>query len=54
MKLPKQAAPIQRTIPTASISNENGIEASAWYDDLWSGVKNVASNVAPIALKLLG
>jgi hypothetical protein len=30
MKLPKQSAPVERNIPGAAISNQNGVEASFW------------------------
>ena len=49
MKLPKQVAPVERSLTPAAISGQSGVEASAWYDD----VLNVAKKVAPIAAKVV-
>ena len=49
MHLPNQSAPIQRTIPTASFSQGNGVEASS----LSSILKTVASTALPIVSQVL-
>ncbi len=50
MKLPKQVAPVERTLTPAAISGQSGVEASAWYDT----ILEVAKKVAPIATQILG
>ncbi len=49
MKLPKQSAPVERTLAPATISGESGVEASGVFDD----VLGIASKVAPIAAPIL-
>ncbi len=51
MKLPKQAAPVQRNITGAPMSSENGngVEASGWLDTLGS----IAQVAAPIVGSLI-
>jgi hypothetical protein len=44
--LPKQSAPVIRHASSATISGENGVEASSFLDELWSGVKNYGPAVA--------
>ncbi len=46
MNLPKQSAPIDRTLSTASASPENGVEAS--------GIGDILKTVASAALPLIG
>jgi len=50
MNLPKQVAPVERSLNPAPISGQNGVEASAWYDIL----KTVAQQALPIVQQLLG
>jgi len=50
MNLPKQVAPVERTLTPAAISAQNGVEASAWYNTLL----DIAKKVAPIAGNILG
>ncbi|GAB4303083.1 MAG: hypothetical protein Fur0025_44190 [Oscillatoriaceae cyanobacterium] len=50
MNLPKQVAPVERTLTPAAISGQSGVEASAWYDT----VLDVLKKVAPIATNILG
>lgn len=49
MKLPKQVAPVERTLTPAAISGQSGVEASGVFDD----IMNVVSKVAPIAAPIL-
>jgi hypothetical protein len=35
---PIQAAPVQRRPEWSALSGGPGVEAAAWYDDLWSTV----------------
>ena len=49
MKLPKQIAPVERTLTPAAISTQNGVEASGVVDE----VLGVVGKVAPIAIPLL-
>ena len=53
MKLPKQTAPIQRAIPTASIYNANGVESSGILDTIWHGVKTYGPGLIKTAAGLL-
>ena len=50
--LPKQSAPVIRHASSATISGENGVEASAWYHDVWDALKThgptVASKIAAL------
>jgi hypothetical protein len=50
MKLPKQVAPVERSLTPAAISGQSGVEASAWYDTLL----DIAKKVAPIAANVVG
>ncbi|MFP4575220.1 MAG: hypothetical protein ACLFT9_06300 [Coleofasciculus sp.] len=53
-KLPIQAAPVERTITGAAISNPNGVEANGVFDDIVSGIGKVAQVVGPALGPLLG
>jgi hypothetical protein len=50
MKLPKQVAPVERSLTPAAMSGQTGVEASAWYDEILS----VAKKALPIATQVLG
>jgi len=39
LRLPMQAAPIDRTPGGGALNGDGGMEPSAWYDDLWGAVK---------------
>ncbi|NEQ75334.1 MAG: hypothetical protein F6K23_21155 [Okeania sp. SIO2C9] len=48
INFPKQVAPVERSLAPAAISDQSGIEASAWYDHIISGIKTalpIAANV---------
>ncbi|MBS0015770.1 MAG: hypothetical protein KFF72_05300 [Arthrospira sp. SH-MAG29] len=49
MNLPKQVAPVERTLAPAAMSEQTGVEASAWYDTIF----DVAKTAAPLAVPLL-
>jgi hypothetical protein len=53
MKLPNQAAPVQRNITGAAVSSQNGVEASGWLDILKT-VGSVAGQVLPNILNAIG
>lgn len=48
--LPKQSAPVIRHSSSATISGENGVEASGFFDDLVSTVKSTGMNALQGAL----
>ncbi|VXD14957.1 conserved hypothetical protein [Planktothrix serta PCC 8927] len=50
MKLPKQVAPVERTLTPSAISGQSGVEASAWYDTLL----DIAKKAVPIVSNVLG
>ena len=58
MKLPKQAAPVERIAPTSAVSQHSGVEASsveasALFDDILRGVETaqpIITTLAPLAL----
>lgn len=52
-KLPIQAAPVERTITGAAISNQNGVEASWSFDDIINKVAQVAQVAVPVVSQLL-
>ena len=54
MNLPNQCAPVDRTLSTASASQEQGVEASFSFGDVLSGLKKAAQVALPIAQQLLG
>lgn len=53
MSLPKQVAPVERTLTPSAISEQNGVEASDWLDTLLNIAKTVAPIAAPIVTSLL-
>jgi hypothetical protein len=53
MKLPIQSAPVERTIPTASVSNAPGVEASDILDDIAKGIGLATQAITPF-IPLLG
>ncbi len=57
MKLPKQAAPVERNVSTSAVSNSgveaSSVEASALFDDILRGVETATPLIAtltPLAL----
>ncbi|VXD14959.1 conserved hypothetical protein [Planktothrix serta PCC 8927] len=53
MNLPKQSAPVERTLAPSAMSGQSGVEASAWYDTLLDVVKTAAPIAAPILTSLI-
>jgi hypothetical protein len=53
MKLPKQSAPVERTMTPATISGQSGVEASGVFDDVMGVVKTVAPIAAPFLTSLI-
>jgi hypothetical protein len=53
MKLPKQVAPVERSLTPAAMSGQTGVEASAWYDDILDVAKTVAPIAAPFVTSLI-
>ena len=43
---PKQSAPVIRHVSSATISGEQGVEASGFFDDIWHGVKTYGPGIA--------
>ena len=50
---PKQSAPVVRYASSATVSGENGVEASAWYDEIWDGIKKYGPTVAKTVAGIL-
>jgi len=48
LRLPTQAAPIDRTTSAGILSAAPGVEADGWFDDIVNVVKNVAPAVGPV------
>ena len=48
MNLPKQAAPVQRNLPSAALSTGSGVEASISLEDILGTVSTIASVAAPL------
>jgi hypothetical protein len=48
--LPKQSAPVIRHSSSATISGENGVEASGFFDDLVNKAKSVGMDALQGAL----
>jgi hypothetical protein len=48
--LPKQSAPVIRHASSATMSGENGVEASAWYHDVWDAIKTHGPAIGKAAL----
>jgi hypothetical protein len=51
--LPKQSAPVIRHASSATISGENGVEASGFLDELWSKAKSAGMGALQGALGAL-
>jgi hypothetical protein len=46
LRLPQQAAPVYRTFGGAALNGGQGVEASGWFDDVISAVKDYGPLVA--------
>lgn len=42
LRLPMQAAPIERNLSAGAMSTGRGVEADGWFDDVMGVVKTVA------------
>jgi hypothetical protein len=48
MNLPKQVAPVERTLTPAAISGQSGVQASDTLDDVLKVVATVGGAAAPL------
>lgn len=53
MNIPKQVAPVERTITPSAISEQNGVEASGWLDQILKAVEIYGPTVAQTVGSLL-
>ena len=52
-KLPIQAAPVERNITGAAISNQNGVDPSFSWGSVWDAVKTYGPGIVKGAASLL-
>lgn len=49
LRLPVQAAPVERRIVGSALSGDCGVEASAWWNDVIKSIPDIVSGVSSIA-----